>query len=141
MSTSGRYLSGAWHAQFMKLVLAGVAVATLVLSGCSGSSTPVDASCDSDTLRSTFEMILHDSEITLASVDSVECSGSWAVVKATLTGEGLSGVSEPSIFERVGADWVLKAPENVCGTFTPGDGRPNDSAVPEAIWEAGCVIA
>jgi outer membrane murein-binding lipoprotein Lpp len=139
MSTHRRYLSAAWHAHFMKLVLAGVAVAALVLSGCSGTSAQPDASCDSDTLRSTFEMILHDSEITLASVDSVECSGNWAVVKATLTGEGLSGVSEPSIFERVGADWVLKAPENVCGTFTPGDGHPNDAAVPEAIWDSGCV--
>jgi len=125
----------------MKLVLAGVALATLVLSGCSGSSTPVDASCDSDTLRSTFEMILHDSETTIVSVDSVECSGEWAVLNVTLTGDGASGTSEPSLFQRVGADWVLKAPESVCGTFVPGDGRPNDSAVPEAIWEAGCVIA
>ena len=59
----------------MKLALAGVAVSALMLAGCSGTSAQPDASCDSDTLRSTFEMILHDSEITLASVDSVECSG------------------------------------------------------------------
>lgn len=122
----------------MKLALAGVAVAALVLSGCSGSSAQPDASCDSGTLRSTFEMILHDSEVTLASVEEVECSGAWAVVHATLSGDGVSGVSEPSIFERVGADWVLKAPESVCGTFSPGDGRPTDSAVPEALWESGC---
>jgi hypothetical protein len=125
----------------MKLVLAGVAVAAFVLSGCSGSSTPVDASCDSDTLRSTFEIILHDSETTIVSIDSVECSGEWAVLNATLTGDGASGESEPSLFQRVGADWVLKAPESVCGTFAPGDGRPNDSAVPEAIWESGCIFA
>ena len=125
----------------MKLALAGVAVAALMLAGCSGTSTQPDASCDSDTLRSTFEMILHDSETTLTSIDSVECSGEWAVMFVTLTGDGASGVSEPSLFQRVGADWVLKAPESVCGTFSPGDSRPNDSAVPEAIWEAGCVIA
>lgn len=125
----------------MKLALAGVAVAALILSGCSGSSAQPDASCDTETLRSTFEMILHDSEITLASVDAVECSGNWAVVFATLSGEGASGASEPSIFERVGADWVLKAPESVCGTFVPGDARPNDAAVPEALWESGCASA
>lgn len=122
----------------MKFALAGVAVAALFLSGCSGTSAPPDASCDTDTLRTTFEMILHDSEITLASVESVECSGNWAVVKATLTGDGATGASEPSIFERVGADWVLKAPENVCGTFVSGDARPMDAAVPEALWESGC---
>jgi outer membrane murein-binding lipoprotein Lpp len=72
MSTLRRYLSAAWHAQFMKLALAGVAAAALILTGCSGTEAQPDASCDSDTLRSTFEMILHDSEITLASVDSVE---------------------------------------------------------------------
>ena len=122
----------------MKLALAGVAVTALVLSGCSGTSAPIDASCDAETLRSTFEMILHDSDMTLTSVDSVECSGEWAVVHATLTGDGASGVSEPSIFERVGADWVLKAPEGVCGTFVSGDARPNDAVVPEALWESGC---
>lgn len=125
----------------MKLALAGVAVAALMLSGCSGSSAQPDASCDSETLRSTFEMILHDSDMTLASVESVECSAQWALVFATLTGEGASGESEPSIFERVGADWVLKAPENVCGTFVPGDARPTDAAVPEALWERGCASA
>ncbi len=124
----------------MKLALAGVAVAVVVLSGCSGSSAQPDASCDSGTLQSTFEMILHDSDMTLASVDSVECSGEWAVMHATLSGEGASGASEPSIFERVGADWVLKAPENVCGTFAPGDARPNDAVVPESLWESGCSI-
>ncbi len=141
MSTPGRYPSTAWHAHFMKLALAGVAVAALVLSGCSGSSTQTNATCDSETLRSTFEMILHDSDMTLASVDSVECSGEWAVVHATLTGDGASGASEPSIFERVGADWVLKAPEGVCGTYTAGDARPNDAVVPESLWESGCAIA
>lgn len=125
----------------MKLALAGVAIAALVLSGCSGASTEPDASCDSETLRSTFEMILHDSDMTLTSVDSVECSGEWAVVHATLSGEGSSGASDPSIFERVGADWVLKAPENVCGTFVAGDSRPTDAAIPEALWETGCVSA
>lgn len=125
----------------MKLALAGVAVAALMLSGCSGSSSQPDASCDSETLRSTFEMILHDSDLTLASVESVECSGDWAVVHATLSGDGASGASEPSIFERVGADWVLKAPENVCGTFVAGDARPTDAVVPEALWESGCASA
>lgn len=125
----------------MKLALAGVAVAALVLSGCSGSSTPVDASCDTEALRSTFDMILHDSETTLTSIDSIECSGEWAVVFATLTGDGASGVSEPSLFQRVGADWVLKAPESVCGTFVPGDSRPSDAVVPESLWESGCVTA
>jgi outer membrane murein-binding lipoprotein Lpp len=103
----------------MKLALAGVAVSALMLAGCSGTSAQPDASCDSDTLRSTFEMILHDSETTLASIDSVECSGEWAVMFVTLTGDGSRGVSEPSLFQRVGADWVLKAPESVCGTFSP----------------------
>ncbi|MEY4137313.1 MAG: hypothetical protein RL205_1441 [Actinomycetota bacterium] len=125
----------------MKLALAGVAVAAVLLSGCSGTSGQADASCDSETLRSTFEMILHDSDMTLASVESVECSGEWAVVHATLSGEGASGLSEPSIFERVGSDWVLKAPEGVCGTFVPGDARPSDAVVPESLWESGCVIA
>lgn len=125
----------------MKFAAAGVAIAALLLSGCAGSSTQTDASCDSATLQSTFEMILHDSDMTLASVDSVECSGEWAVMHATLTGDGASGVSEPSIFQRVGADWVLKAPEGVCGTFVPGDSRPTDAVVPESIWESGCVTA
>ena len=125
----------------MKLALAGVAVAALMLSGCSGSTSQPDASCDSETLRSTFEMILHDSDLTLASVESVECSGEWAVVHATLSGDGASSASEPSIFERVGADWVLKAPETVCGTFVPGDSRPTDAVVPESLWESGCASA
>jgi len=125
----------------MKLALAGVAVAALLLAGCSGSSTHTDASCDSETLRSTFEMILHDSDLSLASVDSVECSGEWAVVHATLSGDGATDASEPSIFERVGADWVLKAPEGVCGTFVPGDARPSDAVVPESLWESGCAVA
>ncbi len=86
-------------------------------------------------------MILHDSDMTLTSVDAVECSGEWAVVHATLSGDGASAVSEPSIFERVGADWVLKAPENVCGTFALGDARPNDAVVPETLWESGCTSA
>lgn len=125
----------------MKLVFAGVALAALMLSGCAGSPAQTDASCDSGTLKSTFEMILHDSDMTLASVDSVKCSGEWAVMHATLTGDGASGMSEPSIFQRVGADWVLKAPEGVCGTYVPGDARPNDAVVPESLWESGCVSA
>ena len=73
--------------------------------------------------------------------EPVDALAAGAGMFVTLTGDGASGVSEPSLFQRVGADWVLKAPESVCGTFSPGDSRPNDSAVPEAIWEAGCVIA
>ena len=68
------------------------------------------------------------------------CSGDWAFVTADLSDSASSAPPDADefIFRRDGDNWILKAPETVCGTFQPGDARPSDAEVPEDLWPQAC---
>lgn len=63
------------------------------------------------------------------------------MVQATLTDDAAAKVQESFIFARIGDNWVLKAPEIVCGTPTSDNSRPADAELPEDLWEQTCLTA
>lgn len=79
----------------------------------------------------------------VASIDSLECSGDWASVSATVAGrdEGSQPFAEVFLLQRDGDIWVLKARETACGTFSAGGPRPTDAEVPADLWEAVCLTS
>jgi len=119
-----------------------VVAAALLLTGCQSSSqTGATATCDQASLQSTIETILHESSAHFDSFDQLECSGEWALVNATITEEAAQPVAETFVFERSGENWILKAPEIVCGSATADDSRPADAALPADLWPQVCLTS
>ena len=83
---------------------------------------------------------LHESQTRLDSFDALECSGDWALVQATVTEDGGKPGAQTFIFNRNGENWILKAPEIVCGSPTADNSRPADAEVPAALWPKACLI-
>jgi len=116
-----------------------IAVLGAGLTACSSSATPAaNPDCTEKALGATLEMIMHESEQAVDSLDSVTCSGDFALVQATISGGGSTQIGDQWIFEYSEGDWILKGPELVCGTFAPGAARPSDALVPEDLWEQAC---
>ncbi len=125
----------------MTPILIATSAGLLLLAGCSSSpSQPPSSACDQESLEITIETFLHESQSHLDTFDSLQCSGEWALVQATLTDDAAAKVQEPFLFARIGENWVLKAPEVVCGTPTPDNSRPADAELPEDLWEQSCLI-
>ena len=86
-------------------------------------------------------MFLHESELHVTSFESLKCSGDWAYAEAAVEDAQGAATNESYLFQRIGVNWVLKAPEGVCGS-TSGDGaRPIDTEVPQDLWQEGCSMA
>ena len=88
----------------------GLVLALSTVSGCSDSS--IDSACEVDALTDEVEHILGEAQLTVASVDAIECSGPWAIVDVTVS--GTDGSTETFVLRKVDQSWVLKAPEVAC---------------------------
>ncbi|MDP2014336.1 MAG: hypothetical protein Q8L05_08940 [Actinomycetota bacterium] len=125
----------------MKLMLVAVIAGMLFLAGCQSSSdsSPL-TTCDQASLQTTIETFLHESDAHLDSFDQLKCSGEWAAVQATLTENASQPVQQDFIFARSGENWILKAPEIVCGSPSADNSRPADAEIPEDLWAQACLI-
>ena len=122
-----------------RLALAPVIAAVgLMAVGCGGSGTSggVDANCDQAGIQDTITHIVNEAALQFGEFEELACSGDWAFARATIEGDG--GGSQSFVFQRQGEDWVLKAPEIVCGTITDPSLRPADAEIPAEIWPAAC---
>lgn len=93
-------------------LVAPLALVGMSLTGCGGSA--VDASCPVDELTHEVEHMVAESYLTVDSVDELKCSGDWATVTATLSGDAAGARSDTLLFRKGGGIWVLKSPELVC---------------------------
>ena len=113
----------------------------LCVAGCQSSSdAPTTAACDQASLHTTIETFLHESDAHLDSFDQLNCSGEWAAVQATLTEGADAPAQQVFIFARSGENWILKAPEVVCGSPTADNSRPTDAEIPADLWAEACLI-
>ena len=87
-----------------------------------------------------MDAFFHESQTKLDSFDRLDCSGDWALVQATVTEDAGKPASQTFIFARSGQDWILKAPEIVCGSPTADGSRPADAQVPASLWSKACLI-
>ncbi len=112
----------------------------MLIAACQSTPAPQASSgCDEATLSSSIEMFLHESDLHLVGLSGLRCSGDWAFVSAGLQDAQGVASSEPYIFQRSGENWVLKAPEIVCGTPSADDSRPVDALVPADLWPDACL--
>lgn len=83
-------------------------------------------------------MFLHESNLHVTSLNALKCAPNWAYAQATVADEQGVVTQEAYVFQEVEQNWILKAPEGVCGSSN-GDGeRPTDSLVPEELWSDAC---
>ncbi len=61
-------------------------------------------------------------------------------MQATVTEDAGEPSKQIFIFARSGADWILKAPEIVCGSPTPDGSYPKDAQIPQDLWAQSCLI-
>ena len=92
--------------------VAVLGLGSLSLVGC--SSGGVDASCAVDDVTHEVEHIVEEAFLTVDSVDELRCSGDWAVISVTLSGEGDGPRSETLLFRLANDMWILKSAELVC---------------------------
>jgi hypothetical protein len=127
----------------MKAKIVVLCASFLALTAC--QSTPSEptgsTACDQSTIQGTIDMFLHESNMHISSFDSLKCAPSWAYAQATVTDEQGVVVQEEYIFELVGENWVLKAPETVCGTPSTDGERPGDALVPAELWSDLCLTS
>ena len=126
----------------MKLLVLTVAAGGLCIAGCQSTdaSTP-NALCDQASLQATIDTFFHESDMRLDSLDKLDCSGDWAAVQATVSEAGDKPAKQTFVFARSGGDWILKAPEIVCGSPTADNSRPSDAEIPADLWPQACLIA
>ena len=86
-------------------------------------------------------MFLHESEMHITSFESLKCSGDWAYAKAAVMDAQGAATKETYLFQRTGFNWVLKAPETVCGSATSDVSGPVESEVPHDLWQEACLAA
>jgi hypothetical protein len=131
----------------MKRVIAALAACGIVfgLTACSSSEEePMVGGmteCTLPILTETMEALYAEQEdVTLMSVDSLDCADGWAVVGAVI-GDGQMGAPTSFIFQAQGQFWVPYDKAKVCGTYNPEepDAYPSDAEVPEALYLAGCL--
>ena len=113
------------------------------LAACSSGSAdqPISTACDQPTIETTIDMFLHESEMHITSFESLKCSGDWAYAKAAVMDAQGAATKETYLFQRTGLNWVLKAPETVCGSATSDVSGPVESEVPQDLWQEACLAA
>ena len=117
------------------LLAVGVAAA-----GCSSgdsASSGVDPNCDAAGVQETITHIVNEAALQFGQYEELACSGNWTFAQAVIEGEG--GGSQSFVFQQQGDEWVLKAPELVCGTVgTDASVRPDDAELPADLWPTAC---
>lgn len=116
-----------------------VAAVALIAAGCGSSGTGggVDAACDQVGIQDTITHIVNEAALQFGAFEELACSGDWTFARASIDGDG--GGSQSFVFQRQGEEWILKAPEIVCGTIgTDPSVRPADAEIPADIWPAAC---
>ena len=110
------------------------------LGACQSGSTdqPISTACDQPTIETTINMFLHESEMHITSFESLKCSGDWAYAKAAVMDAQGAATKETYLFQRTGVNWVLKAPETVCGSVGNNGEKPQDTQVPDELWALAC---
>jgi hypothetical protein len=108
--------------------LLAAAAAAALASGCSGPA--VDSSCDVAGLTAEVEHMVGESRLSLEAIDSLQCSGDWALAEATVSGDPADAGPTRFLLQRTEVGWVLKAPETVCGT--------QPAILPDALAGAAC---
>jgi hypothetical protein len=124
----------------MKTKVLALCVPLIFLGACQ-SGTPDQASsavCDQPTMETTIGMFLHESQMEMTSFDSLKCSGDWAYAAASVMDAEGTASNETYLFQRTSGNWVLKAPETVCGSATSDGARPADTEVPVDLWSQAC---
>ena len=126
----------------MKLLLLTAAAGGLCIAGCqsTAASTP-SVPCDQASLQTTIDTFFHESDMQMDSFDKLDCSGDWAAVLATVSEAADKPAQQTFVFARSGEDWILKAPEIVCGSPTADNTRPSDAEIPADLWPQACLIA
>ena len=95
--------------------------------------------CDSATLETSLDELLATDDMKVDSIDGLECSSGWAVVQATVGGDGDPGTGDQYIFEAEGQFWIPKEVPDVCGTFDTGATEaPSDAVIPADLWVQAC---
>ena len=125
----------------MKAKIMVLFASLFVLVACQ-SGTPESTSttaCDQSNIQATIDMFLHESNLHVTSFESLNCAPGWAYAKATVTDDQGVATQEAYIFQVVGDNWVLKAPEIVCGSPTADGERPVDAPVPVELWSQACL--
>lgn len=112
-------------------ILLGLLLVGTVTAACS-TGPSVDAACDVDGVTEEVEHMVGEASMTLESIQTLQCSGEWAVAQVTVRG----AVSEPEpamfVFQGSDACWILKAPELVCG------GGADAATIPADLAEVAC---
>ena len=112
------------------------AISTLVvvslMTGCSGKS--VDSACDVQGITDEVAHMVEESALSLDSLDSLACSGDWAVAEVSIGGGGTGSERNTFILHNAGSGWILKAPEIAC----IGDIR---NTIPDDLVELACGTA
>ena len=125
----------------MKAKIVVLCASFLALTAC--QSTPSEptgsTACDQSTIQGTIDMFLHESNLHVSSFDSLKCAPDWAYAQATVTDDQGVAAQEDYIFQVVGDNWILKAPEIVCGSPTVDGERPVDALVPAELWPDACL--
>jgi len=126
----------------MKTKVLALCIPLLFLGACQSATPEQTAStaCDQTTMETTIGMFLHESEMEMTSFDSLKCSGDWAYAKASVKDAQGVASNESYLFQRTGDNWVLKAPESVCGSATGDGSKPVDSAIPDDLWQEACLV-
>lgn len=119
------------------LALVGVVAAGCVGGNGGGNGGGIDAACDAAGIQETITGIVNEAALQFGEFEELACTGDWAFARASIEGDG--GSSQPFVFMRQGDEWILKAPEIVCGTVGADPAaRPADAEVPADIWPAAC---
>ncbi len=127
----------------MKVKVLAWCAPVVVLAACQ-AGTPDTASstaCDQPTIQGTIDMFLHESNLHVMSFDSLKCAPGWAYAQATVADDQGVASKEDYVFEVVGDNWILKAPEIVCGSATADGERPVDALVPAELWSDACLTS
>jgi hypothetical protein len=108
-----------------KLATGTVALA-LLLAGCSGNS--VDSRCDVTGITADVEHILEESSMSITSLDTLRCSGDWAVAQLMVGDNSAKPEQTTLVFQNSDAGWILKAPEVACTRSSQFASIPDDLA-------------
>lgn len=120
--------------------IVGIAALALGLGACGGGSDAGSAApaCDAQTLLDASNADLVEGDMPAESIDTFMCEGEWAVAFPIVGGD--AGYEYTNVFKAVDGAWVVQDRVAVCGTFdvnAPGT-RPEDSQVPESLWQQAC---
>jgi len=129
--------------------LIALAMLSMGLTACSSSEDSATdptvggmAVCDEATLSAAISdnLVATGSEASLLSLDGFTCRDGWATTFPTIGTDAETAITVTEVFQAEGEFWILKDRSEVCGTTDMNDptAYPEDSQVPEGIWQDAC---